>query len=168
MTFVVDSRSIRGLSSWTRFVTVAENNSGTLRTCVETWTFFICRADSWLELVVVSHDQIMSWSCFCGFGLNSDACAYMCMRTLLDAFRSGCHTCECHGPSLDLVTDAYRRFVESRLETYPFLLHGVTTLCIRKETTTVTYTHTNWEMWNSITNAQIQICGVTRVVSLQL
>ena len=60
MTFVVDSRSIRGLSSWTRLVTVAENNSGTLRTCVETWTFFICRADSWLELVVVSHDQVMS------------------------------------------------------------------------------------------------------------
>ena len=91
MTFVVDSRSIRGLSSWTRLVTVAENNSGTLRTCVETWTFFICRADSWLELVVVSHDQIMSWTCFCGFGLNSDACAYMCLCTSFDQFRSG-HT----------------------------------------------------------------------------
>lgn len=38
----------------------------------------------------------------------------------------------------DCVTTTYRRFVESRLEPYPFYLHGVTTLCIRKETTTVT------------------------------
>ena len=58
MTAAIDSRFVYGTSRHLRLVLVAENNSGTVRTCVETWTFFISRAVSWLELVVVSHDQV--------------------------------------------------------------------------------------------------------------
>ena len=137
MTFAIQSQVICGLSSWTRLVTVAQNNSGTVRTCVETWTFFICRAVSWLELVVVSHDHNFVHICVCAhlwYNLDRDIHKYFFKVTFCNI--STWHFHEYSGLFFtkfrllssasffagrhDLVTDAYRRFVESRLEMYPF------------------------------------------------
>ena len=56
MVAVLYSRLIFGVSYRIRVVHFAENNSGTVRIHVEIHTLYICRAISWLELVVVNRD----------------------------------------------------------------------------------------------------------------
>ena len=65
MVAVLYSWLIIGISYRIQVVHFAENNSGTVRIHAETFTLHICRAISWLGLVVVNRDTILSYMVLC-------------------------------------------------------------------------------------------------------